>query len=239
MKKSVFITGLSREMGLGVALARNYLAQGNLVFGSLRNIDQPHIKELKEKWGDMFIPVAMDLTNLESVKAAAANVAKISKIDILIGNATAADAAGNKPIDDGCSTENMLNAYDVNAVGFIRMVQAFLTNFAEAATIASISSEAGSMGKCWRDDGLDYGMAKAALNFACVTLQRRLAPKYGYRVLAIHPGWVQTRPAPPKANLTPEESAEHIVKTIESPPEYEAIGNKGVFIQYDGAEYGF
>ena len=237
--KSVFITGLSREMGLGVALARNYLANGDRVFGSLRKIDQPHIKDIREKWGDMFIPVMMDLTDLESVRNAAADVAKISKVDILIANATAADAAGNKPIDDGCSTENMLNAYDVNAVGFIRMVQAFLPNFAKGATIAAISSEAGSMGRCWRDDHLDYGMAKAALNFACVTLQRRLAPQYGHRVLAIHPGWVQTRPAPPKANLTPEESAGYIVKTIASPPVYEATGNKGVFVQYDGQGYDF
>ena len=237
--KSVFITGLSREMGLGVALARNYLANGNRVLGSLRDIEQPHIIAMKEKWGDMFFPIAMDLTNLESVRNAAANVAKIGKVDILIANATAADMAGNKPIDDGCSTENMLNAYDVNAVGFIRMVQAFLPNFAEGATIAAISSEAGSMGRCWRDDHLDYGMAKAALNFACVTLQRRLAPKYGYRVLSIHPGWVQTRPAPPKANLTPEESAEYIINTIKSPPPYEETGNKGVFIQYDGQAFDF
>jgi NAD(P)-dependent dehydrogenase (short-subunit alcohol dehydrogenase family) len=237
--KSVLITGLSREMGLGTALARKYLADGYTVFGSCRNIAQPHMDALKEQWGDKFIPVQMDVTDLESVKQAAQVVAGISKLDIFISNATAADADGNKPIDEGCDTENMLNAFNVNAVGFIRVVQAFLPYFAEGATIAAISSEAGSMGRCWRDYYLDYGMAKAALNFACVTLQRRLAPKYGYRVLAIHPGWVQTRPAPPKADLTPEESAAHISATIANPPAYENEGNKGVYLMFDGRQYDF
>ncbi len=52
--------------------------------------------------------------------------------------------------------------------------------------IVGITSEAGSMGDNHRDANLDYSMAKAALNFACVVLQRRLGPK-GMRVLSIHP----------------------------------------------------
>jgi NAD(P)-dependent dehydrogenase (short-subunit alcohol dehydrogenase family) len=176
----------------------------------------------------------MDVTSLASVQKAAQSIADIGKLDIIISNATATNGDGNLPIDEGCDTEHMLNAYDVNAVGFLRMVQAFLPNLAEGAKLVAITSEAGSMGRCWRDDGIDYGMAKAALNFACVTLQRRLAPKYGYRVLAIHPGWVQTHPAPPKADLSPEESAAHIAHTIAAPPAYEEEGNKGVYLWYDG-----
>jgi NAD(P)-dependent dehydrogenase (short-subunit alcohol dehydrogenase family) len=81
-------------------------------------------------------------------------------------------------------------------------------------------------------------MAKAALNFACVTLQRRLGSQ-GLRVLAIHPGWVQTHPAPPKADLSPEESAGHIAKTIANPPAYSEKGNTGVFMWYDGKPFDF
>ena len=237
--KSVLITGLSREMGLGTALARKYLDDGFTVFGSCRNIDYPHMAALGAKWGDQFIPVAMDVTSLDSVRMAAEEVKKISKINIIISNATAGGGPGSKAIDEGCDTEDMLNAYDVNAVGFLRIVQAFLPNLADGAVIAAITSEVGSMTRCWRDDHFNYGMAKAALNFACVTLQRRLAPKYGYRVLAIHPGWVQTRPAPPKADLSPEESARYITATIASPPPYEEDGNRGVFIWYDGRHFDF
>lgn len=226
-------------MGLGVALARKYLSDGFTVFGSCRDISQPHIVSLEEKSGGKFIPVAMDVTSLESVKKAVQRVAEFGKIDIIISNATASDEDGNKPVDEGCDTENMLNSYNVNAVGFIRLVQTFLPHLAEGAMIVAITSEAGSMARCWRDNFLDYGMAKAALNFACVTLQRRLAPKYGFRVLAIHPGWVQTRPAPPKADMSPDESAAHIFKTISSPPAYEEDGNKGVYLWYDGRHFDF
>jgi NAD(P)-dependent dehydrogenase (short-subunit alcohol dehydrogenase family) len=237
--KTVLITGLSRELGLGVALARQYLADGFTVFGSCRNTKQAHLVALKEEWGDKFICVEMDVTSFASVQRAAQSIADIGKLDIIISNATATNGDGNLPIDEGCDTEHMLNAYDVNAVGFLRMVQVFLPNLAEGAKLVAITSEAGSMGRCWRDDGIDYGMAKAALNFACVTLQRRLAPKYGYRVLAIHPGWVQTHPAPPKADLSPEESAAHIAATIASPPSYEEEDNKGVYLWYDGRHFEF
>jgi NAD(P)-dependent dehydrogenase (short-subunit alcohol dehydrogenase family) len=117
------------------------------------------------------------------------------------------------------------------------MVQTFLPKFSPGAKLAAITSESGSMRKCFRDGNLDYGMAKAALNFACVTLQRRFDGKF--RVLAIHPGWVQTHPAPPKADLSPDESAARIMATIENPPEYVKSENKGVFIWYDGRQHEF
>ncbi|MDR2194890.1 MAG: SDR family oxidoreductase [Treponema sp.] len=237
--ETVFITGLSREMGLGTALARQYLRKGYTVFASCRDVNKDHINQLKTEWKDSLIPVALDVTSRESVENAATVIRKHGGlIDILISNATATNKEGNEPIDAGCDTEHMLNAYNVNAVGFLRMVQVFLPFFSKGAKVNAITSEAGSMGHCWRDNGLDYGMAKAALNFACVTLQRRLG-KNGIRVLAIHPGWVQTRPAPPKADLTPEQSAEYIIKTIANPPDYNEKGNTGVFVWYDGRNFVF
>jgi NAD(P)-dependent dehydrogenase (short-subunit alcohol dehydrogenase family) len=226
-------------MGLGTALARRYLEDGFTVFGSCRDINQEHLAQLKATWGDKFIPVAMDVTKLASVKQASDVIrGNGGHLDVLISNATATNKAGNEPIDAGCDTEVMLNAYDVNAVGFLRMVQVFLPFFSEGAKLAAITSESGSMSYCHRDMNLDYGMAKAALNFACVTLQRRLGGR-GLRVLAIHPGWVQTHPAPPKAHLSPEESAGHIAKTIANPPAYNEKGNTGVFLWFDGRPFDF
>jgi NAD(P)-dependent dehydrogenase (short-subunit alcohol dehydrogenase family) len=202
-------------------------------------VDKDHINRLQAEWKDAFIPVAMDVTRRDSVENAAALIrGHGGRLDILISNATATTRAGNEPIDAGCDTEHMLNAYDVNAVGFLRMTQAFLPFFSEGSKLIAITSESGSMGYCHRDHNLDYGMAKAALNFACVTLQRRLGGR-GIRVLAIHPGWVQTRPAPPKADLSPEESAAYIVKTIADPPAYHENGNTGVFVWYDGRNFEF
>ena len=237
--KTVFITGVKREMGLGHALIKKYLSEGYKVFASARDVEQEHLRQLKNEWGDALYLIPMDVTKVNDVKSAVKAVRDITpKLDILISNATAASGIGNKAIDEGMDIEESLNSYDVNALGFIRLVQQFLDMFADESSAVAISSEAGSMGDCWRDDGVDYGMAKAALNFACVTLQRRLG-KRGIRVLSIHPGWVQTRPAPPKADLSPEESAAYVYKTIASPPEFNEKGNTGVYMNYDGTPKAF
>jgi len=233
--KTVFITGVKREMGLGNALIKQYLSDGYTVFASARDVEQEHLKQLKNEWGDKLYLIPMDVTKVDDVKAAVRAVRDVTRtLDILISNATSASALGGKPIDDGMDIEGALNSFDVNALGFIRLVQQFLDMLPKGSSAVAISSEAGSMGDCWRDDGVDYGMAKAALNFACVTLQRRLQ-KRDIRVLAIHPGWVQTRPAPPKANLTPEESALSVFNTIASPPPFNETGNTGVYMNYDGS----
>ncbi|MDR2569635.1 MAG: SDR family oxidoreductase [Oscillospiraceae bacterium] len=233
--KTVFITGVKREMGLGNAFIRQYLSEGYTVFASARDVEQEYLRLLKSEWGDKLYLIPMDVTKVLDVKAAVQAVREVTPtLDILISNATAASALGGKPIDDGMDIEDALNSYDVNALGFIRLVQQFLEMFTEGSSAVAISSESGSMGDCWRDSDIDYGMAKAALNFACVTLQRRLG-KRGIRVLSIHPGWVQTRPAPPKANLTPEESALSIFNTIASPPPFNEKGNTGVYMNYDGS----
>jgi len=237
--KTVFITGVKREIGLGNALVRKYLSEGYTVFASARDVEQEHLKLLKDKWGEMLHLIPMDVTKVDDVRSAVKAVREISpQLDILISNATAASALGGKPVDDGLDIEDTLNGYNVNALGFIRLVQEFLDMFANGSSAVGISSEAGSMGDCHRDANLDYGMAKAALNFACVTLQRRLG-KQGIRVLSIHPGWVQTRPAPPVADFTPDEAADLIYSTIASPPPFNENGNTGVFMNNDGSPKAF
>ena len=237
--KTVLITGTKREMGLGTALVRAYLGKGYTVFASARDVGQEHLRRLKEEWGDKLHLVTMDVTKLDDVVACVNFVKNIApRLDILISNATAASKDGGKPIDDGLNIEESLNTYDVNALGFIRLTQQFLGLFEPGCKAVAISSEAGSMGDCWRDADMDYGMAKAALNFACVTLQRRLG-KQGIRVLSIHPGWVQTRPAPPKADLSPEEAAALIIRTIDSPPDFDEKGNVGVYMNNDGSQKAF
>ena len=236
---NVFITGVSRDLGLGIALVKQYLAQGDTVYAASRRVDGDHIKELQAQYADKLIVVEMDVCDLESVKAAAEVIKeKTGTLDLLISNATASNKDGNKAIDDGMDTEHMFNAYNVNAIGFLRVVQTFLPLVKSGSVLAAITSEQGSMGKCWRDLGMDYGAAKAALNYCCVVLQRRLMHQ-GLRVLAIHPGWVQTHPAPPKANLTPEESAAYIANTIKNPPPFNEDGNTGVYLNYDGAHFPF
>jgi len=56
----------------------------------------------------------------------------------------------------------------------------------------NISSEAGSIGKCFRTDYIDYGMAKAALNMATKTLHNHFKDDAQLNIICVHPGWVRT-----------------------------------------------
>jgi NAD(P)-dependent dehydrogenase (short-subunit alcohol dehydrogenase family) len=54
-------------------------------------------------------------------------------------------------------------------------------------------------------------MSKAALNMQSKILQNYLKPR-GFRVLAVHPGWMRTNMGGPQAPLPSDESAEAIYK---------------------------
>jgi NAD(P)-dependent dehydrogenase (short-subunit alcohol dehydrogenase family) len=75
--------------------------------------------------------------------------------------------------------------------------------------IVNISSEAGSIGNCWRSAEFGYCMSKAALNMQSKILQNNLGPQ-GFKVLAIHPGWMQTDMGGAQADIHPDVSAQGI-----------------------------
>ena len=52
-------------------------------------------------------------------------------------------------------------------------------------------------------------MSKAALNMQSKILQNYLGSR-GFKVLAIHPGWMRTNMGGPNAAISPDESAEGI-----------------------------
>ena len=67
---------------------------------------------------------------------------------------------------------------DITAVGPMRVIKAFyrlLKRSKKIAAIYNISSEAGSISKCYRTNVIDYGMAKAALNMATMNLHNEAA----------------------------------------------------------------
>ena len=51
-----------------------------------------------------------------------------------------------------------------------------------------------------------YRMSKAALNMQSRILHNYLKPR-GFRVLAVHPGWMRTNMGGPAASISPDESA--------------------------------
>src|SRR4051794_19443291 len=80
-----FVTGANR--GLGLEFARQYVDDGWEVFAACRNPNgAKELRTLAQKTGGTLTLLAMDVTNQESVRAAARQL-KGTAIDALINNA--------------------------------------------------------------------------------------------------------------------------------------------------------
>ena len=81
-KRTILITGATS--GIGESLLHHYLANDYQVIACGRNKEK--LKQLADSNADV-IPVAFDITDSEQIKAAAAELKQIARIDILMFNA--------------------------------------------------------------------------------------------------------------------------------------------------------
>ena len=101
------------------------------------------------------------------------------------------------------------------------------------ALVVNISSEAGSIGKCYRTFYIDYGM-KAALNMATMTMHNYFKNEPNINIICIHPGWIRTNPGNNEAPLIPYEHARTLLELFET-KRHDKEGP--VFITYTGEPY--
>ncbi len=172
MQQTVLITGTGRPYALGFNLVRRYLEAGSRVLASIRRASEA-LEKLQREYPDQLIILTMDISDTASVQAAAAEAARqTDRIDLIINNATTASADTLKDLPD-FDLDLIAPTVNVGAVGPIRVVKAFLPLLKKnemGALVVNISSEAGSIGKCYRTCYLDYGTEKAALNMLTMTL---------------------------------------------------------------------
>ena len=239
MADVVMITGTGRSYALGYNLVLRYLEAGDTVIATIRK-PSSEIELLQEKYGENLIVANMDLLNTDSVNAAAREVSeKVNHIDTLINN-----AVGVSPdVDKGFFEANLdyiAQTIDLIAVGTMRVIKAFyplLVKASGTALIMNISSEAGSIEKCYRTNMLDYGMGKAALNMATMNLYNTFKDERKVNIFAVHPGWIRTdgkedNPAP----LSSYEAA-GILKDLFATRRNDFEGHR--FITNEGEDYPF
>lgn len=237
MTRTACVTGADR--GLGLALANRLLEEGyRVAAGRLTDEEGPGLKELRERHGSKLLTVRMNVADEESVREAKAGIevfAGEAGIDLLINNAAIlGDIA--KTVDDELDYEEMLRVYDVNALGPLRASAALLPLVlrSEGRTIANISSEAGSIGDCYRTGWFAYAMSKSALNMQTALLHNHVR-QAGGAVLSVHPGWVRTHmqgKLDADATYTPDEAAAHIVRLVRSPDRFKT--DKPAFVDLLG-----
>lgn len=236
MAQNIFITGTGREMALGFHFVLRYLEHGDHVIATVRKPSEA-LERLKAQYPGALDVLTMDIASTASVEDAAREAARLVPcIDLLINNAVTTSPDCHKELEDA-NLDYIAGVVDVDAVGPLRVVKALLPlleKSAGTALIANISSEAGSIGKCYRTSMIDYGMAKAALNMGTMILRNKFRENPKLNIICVHPGWVRTSPAQAAAPFDPYDSAEILRKLFE---EKRCDFGGPVFVQYDGTEY--
>ena len=211
MQETAFVTGADR--GLGLAFCCGLLERNWRVLAGQFLPAWHELSELANQYPDLLDIVPLDVSSIESARAAAQAVSsRVDHIDMLINNAGVNTQTKERKISEPQDYDEYLRLYNINAVGPIRVVDAFLPLMepGDLKRLCFVSSEAGSITRCWRDSWYAYTMSKAALNQGVKVMFNRLRPE-GYTFRVYHPGWVQSYIGGTKnteADLTPEESAQ-------------------------------
>lgn len=235
MGQNVLITGTGRKQALGYNLVLRYLEQGDTVFAGVRKPSEA-LSELQAEYPETLHILTLDIGSTASVEAAVQEVtAKVPCMDLLINNAVIVSPDYAKPLEQA-NLDYIAGVVDVDAVGPLRVVKALLPLLrkSRAALIVNISSEAGSIGKCYRTNMIDYGMAKAALNMATMVLRNTFREEENLNAICIQPGWMRTNEGNAEAPLIPYDHAELLRLLFE---ERRRDKEGDAFITYEGEAY--
>jgi NAD(P)-dependent dehydrogenase (short-subunit alcohol dehydrogenase family) len=228
MAQNVLVTGAGKAVGLGFNLVLRYLEAGDTVVATIRK-PCPELEVLKKEYGNRLIILTMDISSTESVNKAAEELgSELDHIDLLINNAVSVSPDCDKGFFDA-DLDYIARTVDITAVGAMRVIKAFypfLIKSPDTALIMNISSEAGSITRCYRTNLIDYGMAKASMNMATMNLYNTLKDERKVNIFAVHPGWIRTdgRPDNP-APLSSYEAAE-ILRVLFEKKRYDFEGHR-------------
>lgn len=214
MDDRILITGAAR--GLGLAMAKRLLEQGCQVSALVR-APSGALEEQRARHGERLGVYLADVGDERSIQAALEAVAqRVDALDLIINNAVIY-LDGERPTIEDADLSICARTFDINSVGPLRVVKHGLALLREGRRklIVNVSSEAGSIGACWRKAEYAYSMSKAALNMGSKLLQNYLEPE-GIRVLALHPGWFNSSGEGP-APISAEQASEQVLKTILKP----------------------
>ena len=235
MRVHVLITGTGRQIGLGFNLVRRYLEQGDQVIATVRRPSEA-LEKLNDRYPDTLHILTMDIGSTESVSRAAKEAETFFPcLDLIVNNAVTTSPDTMKELED-FNLDDVAPVVNVASVGPLRVLKAFLPllrQSADTALIVNISSEAGSIGRCYRTYYIDYGMAKAALNMATMTMHNKFKDDPKINIIALHPGWVRTSENS-QAPLDPYEHAETLRLLFEK-KRHDKEGP--VFITHTGEAY--
>jgi NAD(P)-dependent dehydrogenase (short-subunit alcohol dehydrogenase family) len=208
--KKILITGSNR--GIGLALTRRYLAEGDFVFATCRSPQSATaLRELENEHPERVVVLGLDTVDSASHENLRSEIVqRDSAIDVLINNAGVYVNDPNLGPESihhtirGFDPDRSIEFFRTNAVAHLAVTRALLPLLekGDESRIAFLSSGLGSIA---RKEGGDieysYSASKAALNMLARVLANELA-RQGILVVTLDPGWVKTdmgSPADPSA----------------------------------------
>lgn len=215
---TALVIGASR--GIGLELVRQYVTDGWRVIATAR--DDAGLERLNALGAQSLRINVADPVSVSGL----AWMLDGEKLDVALYVAGVMDRAS-------ANTPPTQDAFDrvmhTNVMGAMMAIPQITPMVEEAGgVLACISSVMGSLQGTRSSDAALYRISKAALNMVVRTSQ---AAYPRVRMVAMHPGWVQTEMGGTNATLTPEQAVTRMRQTLAHiTPEH-----VGQFLSYDGS----
>ncbi len=180
--KTILITGATA--GFGEAAARKFIAGGWRAIGTGRRGER--LKALQQELGDAFLPLEIDMLDLEAVESLARLEGRWGEIDLLLNNAGLAPPTDPLTETDWNRIETVI---DTNITGLVALTRALLPKLVERkGQIINLSSVAATYPY---KGGAVYAGTKAFVRQFSLDLRSDLAGT-GVRVTSVEPGMAET-----------------------------------------------
>jgi len=225
------VTGANR--GLGLEFVRQLLARGDRVVATCRhpgratalnalvgeNPGRVHVLPLDVADPRAIAELVRELLLLDNDDAS-------DRIDLLVNGAGVLHSGERF---GKVTAVNIEDSFRTNAMGPFLLTQALAPRLADAARVANITSQLGSIANTTRFGTPSYDISKAAQNMATALLAAALRER-GIIVVALHPGWVQTDMGGAGATVTPTDSVAGLLRVLSKL----RIDDSGSFLDWRG-----
>jgi NAD(P)-dependent dehydrogenase (short-subunit alcohol dehydrogenase family) len=220
------VTGANR--GIGLAFVRHLLARGDRVVATCRLPGKAtSLNTLAGEYPGRLHVLPLDVADARSRAELARELPLVcERIDLLINNAGVLHSGERFGT---LSAAHLEDSFRTNTSGPLLLTEALAPTLSDGGCVANVSSQLGSIANTTRFGTPSYNISKAAQNMATVLLAHALRER-GIKVVALHPGWVQTDMGGDGAQITTDDSVAGLLRVIDGL----SLADSGRFLDWRG-----